>query len=138
MGIPACISSIRCNTAVESLSVYEEKVFTKIARNLPTQIKNNWYIFHIIDELNNSNLPTNLLLVKLDKVNMFLGIDNASGFNSVNDALELCVNEFPPISSVSEILELYLSCNNSLYDNTNYLQTDGATQGHSMFYSYVD
>ena len=88
--------------------------------------------------MNNSNLPTNLVLVELDKVNMFLDIDNESGFNSVNDTLELCVNEFPPIISVSEILELYLSCNNSLYNNTNYLQTDGATQEPSMFYSYVD
>ena len=42
--------------------------------------------------MNNSNLPTNLVPVELDKVNMFLGIDNESGFNSVKGVLELCVN----------------------------------------------
>ena len=42
--------------------------------------------------MNNSNLPANLVPVELDKVNMFLGIDNESGFNSVKDVLELCVN----------------------------------------------
>ena len=53
----------------------------------------NWIILiYQLIELNNSNLPTNLVPAKLDKVNMFLGIDNESGFNSVKDVLILCVN----------------------------------------------
>ena len=39
------------------------------------------------------------------------------------------VNKFPPTQSVIEALELCLTCNNSIFNNKNYLQTDGTAQG---------
>ena len=82
-------------------------------------------IIDIIDEINNSNLPTNSILVCFDIVNMFPSIDDKSGLKSVHDILELRDSKFPPTSCVKEALELCLSCNNSVFNNTNYLQTDG-------------
>ena len=39
---------------------------------------------------------------------------------------------------VIEALELCLSCNSSVFNNTDYLQTDGTAQGPHMFCSYAD
>ena len=39
----------------------------------------------IIDEINNSNLPTNSILAGFDIVNMFPSIDNKSGLKSVQN-----------------------------------------------------
>ena len=65
--------------------------------------------------------------------NKSLIIDNKSGLKSVHDILELRDSKFPPTNCVIEALELCLSCNNSIFYNTNYLQTDGTAQGPHMF-----
>ena len=92
----------------------------------------------IIDEINHSNLATNSILVGFDIVNMFPSIDNKSGLKSVHDILELRDSKFPPTSCVIEALELCSSCDNSVFNNTNYLQTDGTAQGPHMSCSYAD
>ena len=105
---------------------------------MPSRIKDTGNMLDIIDEINNSNLPTNSILVGFDIVNMFPSIDNKSGLKSVHDILELRDSKFPPTSCVIEALELCLSCNNSVFNNTNYLQTDGTAQGPHMSCSYAD
>ena len=135
---PARIITSGCNTAIESLTIFVEKVLYDTASNLPSRIKDTGHMLDIIDEINNSNLPTNSILVGFDIVNMFPSIDNKSGLKSVHDILELRDSKFPPTSCVIEALELCLSCNNSVFNNTNYLQTDGTAQGPHMPCSYAD
>ena len=65
-------------------------------------------------------------------------INNKSGLKSGYNILELRDSKFPPTSFVIEALELWLSCNNSIFNNTNYLQTDGTAQGPHMSCSYAD
>ena len=101
---------------------------------MPSRIKDTG---HMLD-INNSSLPTNSILVGFDMVNMFSSIDNKSGLKSVHDILELHNSKFPPTSCVIDALELCLSCNNSVFNNTNYLQTDGTAQGPHMSCSYAD
>ena len=48
----------------------------------------------IIDEIINSNLPINSILLGFDIVNMFPSIDNKSGLKSVQDMLELSDSKF--------------------------------------------
>ena len=69
---------------------------------------------------------------------MFPRTDNKSGLQSAHDILELRDSKLPPTSCVIEALELCLSCNNSIFNNTNYLQTDGTAQGPHMSCSYAD
>ena len=70
--------------------------------------------------------------------NKSLIIDNKSGLKSVHDILELRDSKFPTTNCVIEALELCLSCNNSIFNNTNYLQTDGTAQGPHVSHSYAD
>ena len=44
----------------------------------------------------------------------------------------------PPTQCAIEVLELSLSIKKSLFNNTNYIQTDGTPQGPHMSYSYFD
>lgn len=61
---PACTIKNEWNTFVESfLSIYVEKVLFDTATNLPSCIKDNGHMLDIINELKNSNLPTNSVLV---------------------------------------------------------------------------
>ena len=82
---PARIITSGCNTAIESLSIFVEKVLYDIASNLPSRIKDTGHMLDIIDEINNFNLPTNSVLVGFDIVNMFPSIDNKSGLKSVQN-----------------------------------------------------
>ena len=75
---PTRIITSGCNTANESLSIFAEKVLYDIATNLPSRIKDTRNMLDIIDEINNSNLPTNSILVGFNIVNMFPSIDNKS------------------------------------------------------------
>ena len=137
-GNPAQIITGACNTAVKSLSIFVEKVLYDIASDLPSRTKDNGRILDIKNESNNSNLPTNSILVGFYIVNIFSRIDNKSGLKSVHDILELRDSNFPSTSCVIETLKLFLSCNNSIFNNTNCLQTDDTAQGPHMSCSYED
>ena len=76
---PARIITSGCNSAIESLTIFVEKVLYDTAGNLPSRIKDTGHMLDIIDEINNSNLPTNSILVGFYIVNMFPSIDNKSG-----------------------------------------------------------
>ena len=79
----------------------------------------------IIDDLNNSNLYAESFLVSFGIINMFPSIDNKMGVNSVIKLLDERVCKDPPTKCVIEALELCLNCNNSVFNKTNYIQTNG-------------
>ena len=87
---------------------------------------------------NSLDLPLNSILVSFDIINMFPNIDNNLGLYSVKKYLDLCSKNIPPTNCLLEALELCLSCNNSIFNNENYLQTDGTAQGPHMSCSYAD
>ena len=76
----------------------------------------------IIDDLNNLNLHPESVLVSFDIINMFLSIDNKMGINSVIKLLNKRECKNPPIQCVIQaLIELCLNCNNSIFNNTNYI-----------------
>ena len=99
---------------LNSLFIYVEKVLFNIAGNLPSWIKTIRHILDIIDELNNFDLSTNLLLFVFDIADMFSSIENDSGLESVSYIL---INLFPPNCFILEAFEICLSCNSSIFDN---------------------
>ena len=95
-------------------------------------------MFDIIDNLNDPNLPDNSVLVSFDVVNMFPSIDNKSGIKAVKEMLNVRENKNPPTECILEALRLCLECNNSVFNDKNFLQTDGTAQGPHMSCSYSD
>ena len=82
--------------------------------------------------------PTNTILVTLDIVNMFPNIGNKSGLDSVTSVLLKRSTNTPPVECILEGLELCFRCNNSIFNNRNFLQTDGTPQGPHTPLSYSD
>ena len=89
-------------------------------------------MLEIIDQLNEFVLTDNFVLVSFDAVNMFPNIDGGSGLESVKNIL--IVNEFDIDSAqcIVEALEICLTCNNSKFNDQNFLQTNGTSQGPLM------
>ena len=69
---------------------------------------------------------------------MFSSIDSNTGIASFRKRLNERECKYLPTDFVIEALELCLICNNYAFNNTNYLQTDGTTQGHQISCSYAD
>ena len=80
---PARVITSGCNTAVEHLSIFVEKVLYGIASELPSRIKETNHMLDIIDDLNNLNLYPESVLVSFDIINMFPTIDDRMGIKSV-------------------------------------------------------
>ena len=105
---------------------------------MPSRITDSNHLLDIIDNMNNKFLPAIATLVSFDIVNMFPEIDNKSGLDAVKSVLLKRSTNTPPVECILEDLELCLICNNSIFDNKNFLQTDSAAQGPHMSCSYID
>ena len=66
---------------------------------------------------------------------MFPNIDNKSGLDAVKSVLLKRSTDTPPVECILESLELCLTCNNSVFNNRNFLKTDGTAQGPDMSFS---
>ena len=135
---PARVITSGCNTAVEHLSIFVEKVLYGIASELPSGIKDTNHMSDIIDDLNNLNLYPESVLVSFDIINMFPTIDDRMGIKSVMKLLNKTACKDPPTQCGIEALELFLNCNNSIFNNTYYIKTDGTAQESHMSCLYSD
>ena len=127
-----------CSTAVESLSIFLEKELYQVAENLPSRIKDTNAMLNKIDNLNNYCIPENAFLISFDVANMFPSIHNESGMKSVERLLNTRSLLNPPTLCIFEALLLCLECNNSIFNNKFYIQTDGTAQGPHISCSYSD
>ena len=92
-----------------------------------------------IDNLNESNTLTfDCRLVSFDIINLFPSIDNISGLKAVKNILDARQDQFPPTICIIEALKLCLECNNSIFNNKHFLQSDGIAQGPHMSCCYND
>ena len=69
---------------------------------------------------------------------MLRSIDNKIGINSVIKFSSKRACKKPPTLCIIEALELRLNCNNSIFNNTNYIRTDSTGQGSHMSFSYSE
>ena len=120
---PARVIASGCNTAVEHLLILVEKVLYGIASELPSRIKDTNDI-DIIDDLYNLILHPESVPVSFDIINMFPSTDNKMGIKSVIKLLNKRGCRNPPTQCVIEALEKCLNCNNSIFNNAIYIQTD--------------
>ena len=69
---------------------------------------------------------------------MFPSIDNESGIKAVKKVLNDRESKNHPTECVLEALRLCLERNNSVFNDKNFIQTDGTAQGRHMSCSYSD
>ena len=138
IGNPTRVITSGCNTAIENLSIFVENVLYDIVSELSSRIKDTNHMLDITDYLNSLDFPSNSILVSFDIINMFPNIDNNLRLSSVKKYLDLCSKNIPPTNCLLEALELCLTCNNSIFNNENYLQIDDTAEGPHMPCSYAD
>ena len=114
-----------CNTAIESLWIYIEHVLFDLSEGMPSRIEGSNQLLDIIVNRNSMFQFANAILVSFDMVNMFPNIDNKSGLDAVKSVLLKRSSNTPPVECILDGLELCLTCNNSIFNNRNFLQTDG-------------
>ena len=103
------------------------------------RVKDTSEMLTIIDNLNKSNkLTSDCRLVGFDIINMFPSLDNISGLKAVKNILDSRQDQFPHTAYITEALKLCLECNNSIFNNKHFLQSDGTAQGPHMSCSYSD
>ena len=89
--------------------------------------------------LNKSNtLTSDCRLVSFVIINMFCSINNISGLKAVKSILDARQDQFPPTACNIEAFKLCLECNNSIFNNKHFLQSDGTAQGSHISCSYSD
>ena len=88
--------------------------------------------------MNSMFLPANTILVSFHIFNMFPDIHNKSGLDAVKSVLLKRSTNKPPVECILEGLEFNLTCNNSIFNNMNFLQTDGTAQAPQLSCSYSD
>ena len=137
-GTPVRLLTSGCNTAIENLAIYIERVCLPLTEELPSRIKNTSHLLDIIDNINSKGLSANAILVSFDIVNMFPSIDNNYGLKVVATALENRVLKSPSTECIVDGLKICLHNNNSIFSSTNLLQTNGTATGAPNSCSYAD
>ena len=92
----------------------------------------------LIDDINQKGIPEGAILVSFDVVNMFPNIDNERGLRTLQTAFNKRTIQNPSTQCLMEALRLCLYCNNSVFNGTNLLQTNGTATGAPNSCSYSD
>ena len=136
--IPVRLLTTGCNTAIENLCSFIEAHTYPLAENIPSRIRDTNHLLEIIDDINETPLPEDAMLVSFDIVNMFPSISNEQGIACVKKALATRKSKKPPSECILEALKISLTCNNSQFNGQHLLQTDGTAQGAKNSCSYAD
>ena len=122
---PVRVITSGCNAALGSLSIYIEHVLLELSENMRFRINKSIHLLDITDNINSMFLPANATLVSSHIVNMFPKIDNKSDLDGVKSPLLKRSINTPPVECTLESLQLCLTCNNSIFNDRNFQQTDG-------------
>ena len=135
---PVRLLTTGCNTAIENLSRFLEVHSAPLTTQLPSRIKDTGHLLELIDVINLKGLPEGTILVSFDVVNMFPNIDNERGIQTLRTAYDKRTSPKPSTECLIEALRLCLYCNNSTFNNTHLLQTNGTATGAPNSCSYSD
>ena len=91
-----------------------------MADRLNSKIKDTNNMLEVIDDINESMLSENCVLVSFDVVNMFPNIDNISGLLSVKEALTDSNFNVASTQCIVDALEIYLTCYNSKFNHQHF------------------
>ena len=137
-GNPVRLLTTGCNSAIENLSRFVERVCAPLSDHIPSRIKDSAHLLQTIDSLNEIGFPANTVLVSLDIVNMFPNIDNEKGMKAVERALNTRPVRKPSTKCVMDALGICLFNNNSVFANQHLLQLNGTATGAPNSCSYSD
>ena len=111
-GIPVKLLTTRCNTAIENLSRFIERIYTPLTSNQPNIIEDTSQLLDLIDDINKSSLPDKLILVLFGIIHTFPNINNERGMEAVSSLLDSRSSKNASAECIMEGFEICL-LNNS-------------------------
>ena len=99
---PVRVITSGSNTAIESFSIYIERVLFELSESMPSRIKDINHLLDKIDNINSMFLPANEILVSFDIANMFSNIGNKSGLDAVKSVLLKRSTNTPSVKCILE------------------------------------
>ena len=136
--IPVRLLTTGYDTAIENLTIFVEKHYTKLNENMPTKINASYHVIDTSETLNAKGIPDNAILVSFDIVNMFPSIGNNRGVAAVKSVLDSRTNLPTSTECIIEAFEICLTNNNSTVSCQNLIQTNGTAMGGANSCSYLD
>ena len=107
------------NSGTKNLSRFIENICAPLTENMRYRIRDTSHLLDIIDTINETGIPEEIIIVPLDIVNMFLSIDNVKGMNAARLALNTRDSNKPSTECVLDGLEICLYNDNSIFDKNN-------------------
>ena len=101
-GYPIRLLTTDCNTAIENLSRFIEKICVLLTNNIDARIKDTEHLLQIIDNINANELPNDTILVSFDIASMFPNIDNIKGIEAVKLAQQNRPSQKPSTECIIE------------------------------------
>ena len=115
-------------SAVSNLSAFMERFLGPLSRSQKPLLVDTTDFLNLIEHLNTSFslIPEHVILVTWDIEAMYPSIDNKLDFKLAGKYLTL---ERPSTDCLLDAIKITLDNNNSTFNNTHYLQTDGTAMG---------
>ena len=124
VGNPTRVITSECSTTIEKIIYICRNSFIWLANEFPSHIRDTGHILNIVDEFNRSNLPSESILFGFGIKNTFPSNDNNFGnfLESFRIMCKYVSTNWICYWALIEVIELCLTCNNSIFNNENYLQ----------------
>ena len=130
------VSSIGCHT--EKISKYVDHHLQPLNQALPSYIKDTTDFLNKLDTLP-EKLPDNAILVTMDVRSLYTNVPNDEGIEAVKHYFRARNNPGDRILSkiITTFLMLILTLNNFVFNDENYVQTNGASMGTKCAPTYA-
>ena len=129
------VSANECPT--ERISQFVDHLIQPIVPTLKSFIKDSGHFLNVLQSI---NLTADTILCTLDVSSLYTNIPNKEGILAVKQALFKSRSHMlnPTNTSICELLDLVLTCNNFQFDNKHYLQVGGTAMGTRVAPSFAN
>ena len=130
------VSSIGCHT--ERISKYVDHYLQPINQSLPSYVKDTTNFLNKLDSLP-EELPDDAIMVTMDVRSLYTNVPNNEGIEAVKHFLRTRNRPGDGILAkvISTFLLLILTLNNFVFNETNYIQVNGASMGTKCAPTYA-
>ena len=130
------VSSINCHT--ERISQYVDSHLQPLNKALPTYVQDSTDFIKKLENLP-EELPNDAILVTLDVGSLYTNIPNEEGIEAVKSYFRAraAPNDNVLSKVIATFLTLILTLNNFVFNDKNYVQTNGASMGTKCAPTYA-
>ena len=133
LGIRPIVSG--CSGPTKHISSFLDHIIKPLVSTMPSYIKNSPHFFSLLE---NTNIPSNAILVTIDVSSLYTNIPQDEGTNACLDAIEAVEASHIPRNTLRQLFDVVLRCNVFSFNGQIYQQIQGTAMGTKMAPSYTN